>query len=716
MIPPKIVSRSLWLLLACGWVLLGLKCRAGAIEPALIGGGDVWTFQPGFSALPANWKEPGFDDSSWRRGPSGLGLSYRGENTLFLGIPRGYVTMYFRREFQVADPEEIGALTLRLDWHGGIVAYLNGTEFYRFGLGPRGSAVTHTNFGGLRIAGAAEDLPVPNFRELLRPGTNTLAIEAHLTNPLFDIVLVPELLANFSRGPYVQNPVSGSLDILWRTPLVGPARVEYGLSEALGAIAPAQMQQAYSFARLEGIAPGSTCFYRVVVDTELGTFRSPTCRCRALPASGPITALLFGDSGTGSRSQFAVADELRRQSASADVVVHLGDIVYPDFSVEQADIRCLSIYRESLRRLPSFFTWGNHDLPFGSGPFRSAFRMPTNSTPSLEHLAAGTEPDFYYSFDAGDAHFAVVSWPWNYIYAMRPDSPQARWLDADLAGSGKRWKFVCLHHPVNTSSAHRFDDYDDNGLADRLEVQQVLLPIAAKHGVRMIFSGHDHAFERFQPVNRISTVVTGGGGAELYGLSERDTNSAAFYLRWHLSRLEVAGDSVRLSAWAADGTPIDSVEFRDSPADSTDRDGDGLGDLAEELTGANPDRPDTDGDGLPDGWEFLRGMDPARPSVVPATNGTVGPGDPRLIAEVLAEPIPRPATQLRVHPLPDGRIQLRWLGMPGMSAQIESALTAEGPYAEFPELPARALANDRQAAELNVGTSNRFYRVRLIAP
>lgn len=703
------------------WLLclaLALLCRAGAIEPALISVGDSWAYLPGTNEPPVSWREPDYDDSGWRRGDSGFGLTSRGENTQFIGVPRGHGAMYFRRPFAVTNLDEIQALVLRVDWQGGFVAYLNGREILRRGLGQPGMPVTHTNIAELRVAGVAEDLPLPEFRGLLRPGTNLLSAEVHLANPLwgYDIAFIPELLANFTRGPYVQNSAAGQMDVLWRTPLAGPARVEYGRTPDLGEVAPAREHPAHAFATLTNLTPGVRYHYRVTVATPGGEVSSPVYEVRTLPAEGAVTALLFGDSGSGALAQFAVAKQFRRLARDADLFVHLGDIIYPYFSYGLTDTRCLSVYRDELRSLPSFMTWGNHDLGFGIGPFQAAFRMPTNSTPPADHLTDYTAPDFYYSFDAGDAHFAVLFWPYSGQYNIRTNSPQMRWLEADLAASAKRWKFICLHHPVQTSGWHRWDDDDANGIYDRLEVADRLLPVAQRHRVRAIFSGHEHNYERFQPLGGVHTVVTGGGGVGLYGLAQLDTNSAAFYLRWHLSRLEIRDDTLRLAALDTAGKPFDVLEFRDTPPDSGDADGDGLGDTAEELAGSDPNRPDTDGDGLPDGWEFLRGLDPAAPSVVRSVDGIVGPGDPILLAEVLAEPIPRPLTDLRIHSLPDGRIQLRWLAAVGARVLVEAAGTPEGEFVALPEAsPARPLTDDRQALELPMQAAARYFRVRLVA-
>ena len=92
----------------------------------------------------------------------------------------------------------------------------------------------------------------------------------------------------------------------------------------------------------------------------------------------------------------------------------------------------------------------------------------------------------------------------------------------------------------------------------------------------------------------------------------------------------------------------------------------------------------------------------------------VSKGDPRLIAEALAEPFPRPEAQLRVHPLPDGRVQLRWLGAAGKRVQVESAESPEGVFVEANGLPAQPLSEDRQAVELPAESASRYFRVKLV--
>jgi hypothetical protein len=144
--------------------------------------------------------------------------------------------------------------------------------------------------------------------------------------------------------------------------------------------------------------------------------------------------------------------------SEADLVLHAGDMVYPGFSPSLADLRFLSVQRPWMRTRASAFTWGNHDLYYGYAPLVEVFGSPTNNTPNGEHGTENTVPQAYYSFDAGDVHFAVLFQPFLSQHRMRTNSPQARWLDQDLAASQKPWKVVLAHIPWETSSAHRIDD------------------------------------------------------------------------------------------------------------------------------------------------------------------------------------------------------------------------------------------------------------------
>lgn len=687
-----------------GLFVLWTAFRALADDIALVGVGETWRYWYAIAEPPAHWSAPQYSDAEWFQGDSGFGRSTWGENNLLTGLERGSGSVYFRKEFTVADPTAVGSLTLRVDWQGGFVAYLNGREVVRRNVaGPPGSRVPFDTEAGPRYAGVAEDILLTGPEATLLTGRNVLAIQVHpIQGSPVEVVLVPELLANFTRGPYLQSVLSDQARVLWRTPLPQTGVVEWGtqpdLSDARRMPAPGigNAQEVH----LTGLTPGTRHYYRVRVEDQV----SPVFSFRTLPAQGDLDFVVLGDSGAGSSAQFDVARGLTRRAP--DLAIHLGDIVYPHFTFGQTDTRCLSVYRQLFRTTPFYFTWGNHDLYAGVEPFNAAFRQPTNNTPLSDHLAEGTRPEFYYSFDAGDAHFAVLFWPYSSQYYMREGCPQLRWLEADLAASTKPWKFLCLHHPVNTSGGHRNDDYNFNRIPDRAEVAARLLPVAARSGVQLIFSGHDHNFERFHPIQQTHTVVTGGGGIILYGLVQLDPNSAAFQIRWHHSEVQIRQDQLRLVAVDRAGEAFDVLEFRRTPPTSDDPDGDGLGPAAEAAAGTRPDSPDTDGDGRPDGWEYLRWASP--------TNSDLTLNSSHLL-ELLSVPLPRPALQLNSRLAADGHLELRWLGQVGHWAILESAASPDAAWTQLPGIQAGGpLRQDPQQLRVPPTDAPRFFRLRLV--
>ena len=69
---------------------------------------------------------------------------------------------------------------------------------------------------------------------------------------------------------------------------------------------------------------------------------------------------------------------------------------------------------------------------------------------------------------------------------------------------------MCFHKPLYTLSKHWSSD---------TVVRDILHPLFVEYGVRLVLSGHVHAYERFE-VDGVHYVIDGGGGALLYDPSE----------------------------------------------------------------------------------------------------------------------------------------------------------------------------------------------------
>src|SRR5262245_2867969 len=118
-------------------VILSLSASSlAAGDTSLVSLGESWRFFRGTNepSDPTNaWRQAGFDDSHWEVGISGF--SSGGDEGTAFPISPSFRSAYFRKTFTVADPGSIHWLILRLDYASGFVAYLNGREILRRGLG-----------------------------------------------------------------------------------------------------------------------------------------------------------------------------------------------------------------------------------------------------------------------------------------------------------------------------------------------------------------------------------------------------------------------------------------------------------------------------------------------------------------------------------------------------------------------------------------------------
>lgn len=558
---------------ALGMLFAAAGAAAQDLVPVPVGALWRWAVAPGADgAFPAQWVSPDFDDTIWSSGPSGFGTAAWTTEASQVPLPLPGRALCLRARFVWAGTEPIAWLVLRVDWSGGFVAWLNGVELTRRNLpGLPGKPVPYHAEPSPHTAGAAEELDCSFARDALRPGMNVLAIQWHPPPATYSATLVPELLANFTRGPFVQRTTPRSQTLVWRTPV--PATTEVLLGLAPDALEPAFADATLltnHVATLTGLLPDTEYWYRVQSRAEGRVATSPLRRFRTFRETGRLRFAVTADVGWGGRPQFDVAAVLR--VAAPDLVLIAGDTVYPRFTDRLADQRFFSVYRESMTSTPFFVVAGNHDTTYGPPwEFVDAFVCPTNDTDAVTLALESTWPEAYYAFDCGDAHFVGLYVPIYYRgLELRPGKAQWRWLEANLAASQRPWKFIFLHQPVMSSGPHGSADYNGNGVKDTDELASVLLPLARRYGVQMIFSGHDHTYERFRPVQGVHCVVTGGGGGPLYAMTARAPASAQFHARWHAVVVDVVGDALHLRALGRDGAVFDEMHLRRAPAPVTE--------------------------------------------------------------------------------------------------------------------------------------------------
>lgn len=152
-------------------------------EGYLIPPGDTWRYLKGFgeaSYPPTAWQQPEYDDTGWLSGNTGLGYGDNDDATLLDDMRGGYVSVFLRHTFDIPASTMPASLVLEIGYDDGFVAYLNGSEVARRNLGNPGDPVTYsTPATSSREAGPPETIDLSEFMDLLQPGANVLAIQAH---------------------------------------------------------------------------------------------------------------------------------------------------------------------------------------------------------------------------------------------------------------------------------------------------------------------------------------------------------------------------------------------------------------------------------------------------------------------------------------------------------------------------------------------------------
>jgi len=200
--------------------------------------------------------------------------------------------------------------------------------------------------------------------------------------------------------------------------------------------------------------------------------------------SGVLKFAVVGDSGRWSQEQRELARQLAAQHERFpfDFVLMLGDNNYGDGSPQSFKVRFEEPYQPLLEAGVKFYaTLGNHDDP--AQRFYKPFNM---------------DGQRFYTFEKGGVRFFALDS--NYM-----DQTQVDWLEKELSVAKNTWKIAFFHHPLYSSGQRHGSEID---------LRSTLEPLFLKYGISVVFSGHEHFYERLLPQKGI-TYFTNGGGAKL---------------------------------------------------------------------------------------------------------------------------------------------------------------------------------------------------------
>lgn len=135
-----------------------------------------WQYLAGEHPQGLAWTRPEFDVSQWKTGLGSFGFGDGTVRTEVTATRARPASIYLRRQFTIDQADKVTELGLVIDYKDAFIAYINGREVARVGVGR--SSGRNAQRIKLREETGYAYISIKNLGSL-RDGVNTLAIEAH---------------------------------------------------------------------------------------------------------------------------------------------------------------------------------------------------------------------------------------------------------------------------------------------------------------------------------------------------------------------------------------------------------------------------------------------------------------------------------------------------------------------------------------------------------
>ncbi|HET9265859.1 MAG TPA: metallophosphoesterase [Vicinamibacterales bacterium] len=250
---------------------------------------------------------------------------------------------------------------------------------------------------------------------------------------------------------------------------------------------------------------------------------------------GSVRFAILGDAGTGGSAQRRVARRLAATHAiyPFEFVLMLGDNLYGSENSADYARKFETPYKPLLDAGVKFYAaLGNHDDP------SQAFYKPFNM-----------DGKRYYSFKAPNGSVRFFALDSNYM-----QQEQLTWLEKELAASGSDWKIAFFHHPLYSSGERHGSD---EKLREQLE------PLFVKHGMEVVFTGHEHFYERLKPQKNIHYIISGAAAKLRRGnIGDSGLTAKGYDQGYTFVIVEIAGDDMHFQTLTDRGETVDSGVIR----------------------------------------------------------------------------------------------------------------------------------------------------------
>lgn len=366
------------------------------------------------------------------------------------------------------------------------------------------------------------------------------------------------------RGPFLTHLSSSSVSIVFEVEeAVEGAEISYGTSPSSlskrrsGRVQSAEYGDIKVFTvhiNIEGLEPDTTYFYKLKSrnSSEVFSFRTYPENMTS------FNFVVFGDNRTDLNTFRKLVSLIELENPL--FIIHTGDAV--DTGFLYSGMNALVGWEEFLDTLipimaksPLYFSFGNHER--GGEMFFTAY------FPSAE---ADGSP-FYYYFSVGGIFFIIL----NSEGDLSPSGEQVMWLEDVLSSEKARdasFRVAVIHRPPYSSSEHA-QMAAEGREEEIIKIRENFVPLFERGGIDIVFSGHEHNYERTFPIldgkideGGVVYIITGGGGAPLYDKKLENPWSACFAKVYHYVSVNAAQEELQLEAKDMEGRIIDEFKLR----------------------------------------------------------------------------------------------------------------------------------------------------------
>jgi hypothetical protein len=346
--------------------------------------------------------------------------------------------------------------------------------------------------------------------------------------------------SNVSIGPYIQNVTDHSAVVCWSTLKLNSFTIEKsGKKQTIPQYENHEMI-------LSSLKPNTKYSYDIGgqgLPEHLGEFKTFPEEIQ------PFQFAVLGDTRSRHDVHSKHVDRIIKKNPL--FVLNTGDMVGNGLNIHHWET-FFDVTKDLMKSIPYFPALGNHekDSPY----YYDFFNLPNNER--------------YYSFSVGDALFIALDLEgieYQTPEYLKKESKEYFWENHEVAyfTEQKEWLehtlnlhndagfiFVFFHKPLISVKKSRVE-----GAKMR---RKFWGDIFERHGVQVVFSGHDHHYHHAMS-GGTHYITTAGGGAGLYDIDTRQPETVKAIKTEHFIFTNVKKNSAILNVIDINGDQIDTI-------------------------------------------------------------------------------------------------------------------------------------------------------------